>query len=261
MGRKGRRREELDVLHDGGRFVVVAKPAGLLSLPPRSDREGASVLTELWARWKREDPEAPKPVLCHRLDRETSGCMVLARDRETAREIMTRFRRREVQKTYLALVIGAPQPPVGDVEFRIGPDRRRPGSMKIVPRGGKPCHSAYETLEAFRGVSLVRVAPTTGRTHEVRVGLRHLGTPCAVDALYGGEAQLLLSRWKRGYRTGRGREEVPLIDRVTLHAESIAFVPPGASEGTERLRVEAPLPRDLTATLAQLRRHASPGSL
>jgi RluA family pseudouridine synthase len=258
---RARRSEELKVMLEAERFVVVAKPAGLTSVPPRSDRMARCVPTVLHALWKAQDPDAPPPVVCHRLDRDTTGCMVLARDRATARLLMERFRRREVQKTYVALVLGAPQPPAGEVVFRIKPDRRRPGSMMAVDKGGKPCHADYETLEAFRGVSLVRVRPRTGRTHEVRVGLRTLGTPCAVDPLYGGEEALYLSHWKRGYRKGRGRPELPLIDRVSLHAESIAFVPPGAPDDAEPVRVEAPLPRDFAATLNQLRRHAAPGSL
>ncbi len=130
--------------------------------------------------------------------------------------------------------------------------------MRVVEHGGKECEASYETLETFRGLSLVRVRPTTGRTHEVRVALRHLGTPCAVDPQYGSADPILLSSFKRGYRTGRGREELPLVARLTLHAESIEFPHP-SGEGT--VRATAPLPRDLAATLKQLRRHAAPGTL
>ena len=110
----------------------------------------------------------------------------------------------------------------------------------------------------FRGLSLVRVTPHSGRTHEVRLALKHLGTPCAVDGLYGGRDPILLSSFKRGYRTGRGRPELPLIGRLTLHAATLEFPHPA---GTGVVRAEAPLPRDLEATLKQLRRHAAPGSL
>ena len=130
--------------------------------------------------------------------------------------------------------------------------------MMIVPKKGKECSDSYETLELFRGLSLVRVTPKTGRTHEVRLGLKHLGTPCAVDMLYGGRDPILLSSFKRGYRTGRGQVEQPLIDRLTLHAATLEFPHP-SGEGT--VRAEAPMPRDLETTLRQLRRHAAPGSL
>src|SRR5207245_2072622 len=112
-----------------------------------------------------------------------------------------------------------------------------------------------ETLETFRGLSLVRVAPQTGRTHEVRLALRQLGTPCAIDQLYGSKEPILLSSFKRGYRTGRGRAELPLIDRLTLHAATLEFPHPS---GGGTVRAEAPLPRDFETTLRQLRRHAAP---
>jgi 23S rRNA pseudouridine955/2504/2580 synthase/23S rRNA pseudouridine1911/1915/1917 synthase len=253
----------VETLLEAERFVVVAKPAGLLTVPGRRRTDGETVVERVHAAWRRRDPEVAAPVVCHRLDRDTSGCLVLARDREAAKELMTRFRKRHVEKSYLALVTGAPHPPEGEVEFRVAPDRRRPGTMWTPRKGGKACHDLYETVEVFRGVSLVRVRPQTGRTHEVRLALRTLGTPCAVDPLYGTNEPLLLSAWKRDYRTGRGRTERPLIDRLTLHAESIAFAPPGADpEDREAwIRVEAPLPKDLASTLRQLRKHAAPGSL
>lgn len=254
-----RRVEPLEILSETSRFVAVAKPAGLPSVPTRQDPEGPTVLSELARLLVARDPQAAEPVLCHRLDRDTSGVMVLARDREAARGLMAHFRHGLVEKSYLALVIGAPQPPAGEVECRITVDRRRPGAMMVVGRGGKPAHSTYETLEVFRGLSWVRVRNLTGRTHQARLVLTTLGTPCAVDPLYGSAEGVLLSRWKRGYRTGRGRPERPLVDRLTLHAERIAFDDP--TDPGRLFECVAPLPRDLEATLRQLRRHAAPGSL
>ncbi len=253
----------VDVLLESERFVVVSKPSGLLTVPGRRPGDIDTVVARVHELWRASDASAATPVICHRLDRDTSGCLVLARDREAARELMTRFRQRHVEKTYLALVIGAPYPPEGEIEFRVAPDRRRPGTMWTPRRGGKACQDAYETVEVFRAVSLVRVRPRTGRTHEVRLALKTLGTPCAIDPLYGSTEPLLLSAWKRSYRTGRGREERPLIDRLTLHAESISFAPPGADpeDRAAWVRAEAPLPKDLTSTLRQFRKHAAPGSL
>jgi len=250
-------------LFEGDGFAVVFKPSGVLTIPGRRPEPHPTVLEQIHDLWLESDPVAAPPVVCHRLDRDTSGCLVVARDRPTAREIMTRFRHRQVEKSYLALVTGAPYPTEGQVDFRVAPDRKRPGTMWTPRKGGKPCHDDYETVEIFRGVSLVRVFPRTGRTHEVRLALKTLGTPCAIDPLYGTPEPILLSTWKRGYRVGRGREERPLIDRLTLHAESIQFPPPGA-DAEDRdawIRVEAPLPKDLATTLTQLRKHAAPGSL
>ena len=253
----------VEILLESEHLVVVAKPSGLLTVPGRRLTDGDTVLERVHALWQAADPDVPPPVVVHRLDRDTSGCLVLARSRAAAKELMTRFRKRHVEKSYLALVTGAPHPPEGEIEFRVAPDRRRPGTMWTPRKGGKACHDLYETVEVFRGVSLVRVRPQTGRTHEVRLALRSLGTPCAFDPLYGTDDPLLLSTWKRRYRTGRGRDERPLIDRLTLHAESISFAPPGADPADREawIRVEAPLPKDMATTLVQLRKHAMPGSL
>jgi RluA family pseudouridine synthase len=256
--RRNRRPERAEVLLDEEHFLVVAKPAGVATVPDRFDKGRGTIVDVVERLLKRADPAAPRPVVVHRLDRDTSGCLVLAKDRETARILMEDFRERRVAKSYVAIVIGAPQPPAGEVSFQVAPDRFRPGAMAIVEKRGKECVDAYETLETFRGLSLVRVFPKTGRTHEVRLALKHLGTPCAVDRLYGGRDPILLSSFKRGYRTGRGRREAPLIDRLTLHSASIEFPRPGGEGG---VRVECPLPRDFESTLRQLRRYAAAGSL
>ena len=135
-----RRRDlRVDTLLAAERFVVVAKPAGLLSVPGRRRHDGDTVLERVHEQWLRDDPEATPPVSVHRLDRDTSGCLLLARDREAARDLMTSFRLRLVEKTYLAIVTGAPHPPEGEITFRIAPDRRRPGTMWTPRKGGKPC--------------------------------------------------------------------------------------------------------------------------
>jgi 23S rRNA pseudouridine1911/1915/1917 synthase len=256
--RRERRPEPVEILADDPAFSVVAKPAGVATVPDRFAKDRRTIVDLVAEIWRRADPAAAAPVVCHRLDRDTSGCLVLAKDRETARKLMESFRERTVSKTYLALVLGAPQPPAGEVEFRVAPDRFRPGAMAIVPKKGKECRDAYETLETFRGLALVRVTPKTGRTHEVRLAMKHLGCPCAIDPLYGGREPILLSSFKRGYRVGRDGKETPLVERLTLHAATIEFPHPS---GTGTVRVEAPLPRDLDVTMRQLRRHAAPGSL
>jgi 23S rRNA pseudouridine1911/1915/1917 synthase len=256
--RRGRRPQSVEVLVDDPAFTVVMKPAGVPTVEERFAKDKQTLVDLVHAIWKRKDPNAPKPLVCHRLDRDTSGCLVLAKTPEAARPILEAFRERTVSKTYLALVLGAPQPPSGEVLFQVAPDKFRPGAMMLVEKKGKECRDSYETLETFRGLSLVRVRPMTGRTHEVRLALKHLGTPCAVDHYYGGRDPILLSSFKRGYRVGRGRTEQPLIDRLTLHAATLEFPHPS---GTGTVRAEAPLPRDMEATLRQLRRHAAPGSL
>lgn len=262
-GRRERRPVETEILLDDPRFVVVAKPPGLPTVPDRFRREDPTVVDATHRLLLRRDRSAPRPLVVHRLDKDTSGVLLLAKDDGSARDLMAQFEDRTVEKTYLALCLGAPQPPSGEVSFQVDPDPRRPGAMAIVRKGGRECDSAWETLEHFRGVSLVRVVPRTGRTHQVRLTLLHLGAPCAVDPLYGSSAPIYLSQYKRDYRVGRAGVEIPLLDRLSLHAESLAFRRPGAAadDAAARVRVEAPLPRDLATTLRQLRRWAPPGSL
>ena len=251
------RRARLETIREGEGWIAVAKPPGMPVVPTRHGSE-RTVIDAVHAVLGERAPGAPRPVVCHRLDMATSGVLVVAKQRDAAKALMRQFRGRSVRKSYLALVTGAPQPPEGVVEFRVAPDRKRPGAMWTPRTRGKACRDEYETLETFRGVSWVRVRPGTGRMHEVRLALRTLGTPCAVDPLYGSPAPLMLSDWKATYRTGRGRAERPLVARLTLHAETLEFTDP---TGDERVSVSAPLPRDLAATLKQLRRHAAPGTL
>jgi RluA family pseudouridine synthase len=258
-----RRREEPAILLDEARFVVVSKPSGVPTVPERFRPDEPTIVDLVEAMLRAKDPAAPRPLVCHRLDRDTSGALVLAKDADAAKDLMAQFEDRQVEKSYLAICVGAPQPPAGDVTFRVDEDPRRKGAMTLVAKGGRVCESSYETLEPWRGVSLVRVRPRTGRTHQVRLTLLHLGTPCAIDPVYGSSEPMLLSTWKAGYRLGKGRREVPLIDRLTLHAEAIAFRRPGAAadDPSARVRVEAPMPKDLATAVRQLRRWGAPGTL
>jgi 23S rRNA pseudouridine955/2504/2580 synthase/23S rRNA pseudouridine1911/1915/1917 synthase len=271
------RREQppLTILRKDARIVVVAKPSGLPTIPERFAK-GATAVSETWKLLRREEPGCAEPRVVHRLDRDTSGVLLLARDADAARDLMQAFEEKRVAKSYLALTLGAPQPTAGELVFLVDDDPRRAGAMRVVAsgedvaaakersanRGAKECVSAWETVETFRGIALVRVRPKTGRTHQVRLTLLHLGTPCAIDPLYGSAAPLLLSAWKRDYRVGKWTKEVPLTDRLTLHAESLTFPHPDAPGGdASPVTVECPLPRDLAGTLKQLRRWAAPGTL
>lgn len=231
---------------------AIAKPAGVATVSERWDRQLPTAIELLWEEWQAEDPNALRPHVIHRLDKDTTGVLLFACHRDAQAEVRRQFRERQVQKRYLALVRGAPVPRAGTVEIEVAEDPRKAGRMRVVKRGGKACATHYETIEEFRDLALVRLAPHTGRTHQIRVSLASIGTPCAIDPLYGGAEALFLSAWKRGYKRGRGEPERPVIDRLTLHAESLEIRHP---ETGEPLRIEAPLPRDLEVTLKHLRRY------
>ena len=263
MGKDGSKR--LEILYLDDQVVVVNKPAGLPVIPLRTGK-GPS-LRELLVE---ELGGAPCWVV-HRIDRETSGVVLFARDSESHRRLSRMFEHREIRKTYVAVVRGRPVPPEGTIELALVRDRDNPTRMTVARRAGKPAQpmageparrmagkpsrTEYRTLEVFRGYSLVELRPVTGRMHQVRVHLAAIGHPRAVDPLYGGVEAVYLSEFKRDYRAKRKQEERPLMGRLSLHARDITFEHPATGEV---VFVEAALPRDFAVFLRQLSKHGTP---
>jgi RluA family pseudouridine synthase len=245
----------LPVLYEDEALIVFAKPSGLLTAPDRWDTSRENLMAIVHARW------SPDWFNAHRLDRGTSGAVLCAKTPEALRAITAQFDRHEVEKRYLALTRGQPAADRGVVEAPLAPDGRRPGRMR-VDREGKESATEFEVLERWRGgLALLRLRPLSGRTHQVRVHLAHLGCPVLGDPDYGGgrvggkRGALHLSEFKRGYkRPSGGQAERPLIDRLALHAESLGLTHPVTGE---RLVVAAPLPADLAVAIKQLRRYAA----
>lgn len=247
-----KRQHKIETLFRDEHLHAIQKPAGLSTVDDRWDPDADTVIDVLWRAWQKDDTDAPRPHVVHRLDRDTTGVIVFARHREAQRALREQFRRRTTRKSYVALAQGCPQPTTGTIEIQVDDDMRRAGRMRVVKRNGKECVTHYEVLETFRGYSWIQLRPITGRTHQIRVSLQAIGHPCAVDSLYGGERALFASHWIRNYKLGRGREELPIIDRVTLHAERLEITHPATGEP---LIIQAPLAKDLAATLVQLRKH------
>jgi 23S rRNA-/tRNA-specific pseudouridylate synthase len=187
--------------------------------------------------------------------------LLLARTPAAQSRLSAQFSDRTVEKTYWVIVRGVPEPGQGDIDAAVEPDPERPGAMRTsTRRSAKAAHSHYRVIEEFRGVSLLEVRPTTGRTHQIRVHLASVGHAAAVDPLYGQRGDdgrpavgLNLSDFKPGYRLGRGQHERPLIGRLTLHALRLKFARPSDAATME---LEAPPPRDFAATLEALRKWA-----
>jgi len=240
---------ELTILAETPSTLVVQKPAGVPTVPDRSGKDHGVHGALLALR-----PDGDLRIV-HRLDRDTSGCLVLAKGLEAARHFDEQLRERRVHKTYVALVTGAPTWPERDVDAWLGPDRRRPGRVVASdePRTGfREAHTRVVVRERFDRHALVELHPTTGRGHQLRVHLASIGHAIVGDADYGGEA-LLLSRLKPDYKKRTGVEERPLLTRMFLHAERIAF---DEVDGRQ-VAVEAPLPDDLTIALRHVAKHAS----
>ncbi|MFB6457553.1 RluA family pseudouridine synthase [Chitinophaga sp. Hz27] len=225
-------------------FIIVNKPSGMLTLPDRHDNE----LTSLNAVMKKAYGNI---FTVHRLDRDTSGIILFARN-ETAHKYYSQlFESRDVQKFYLGIVNGQIVPKKGSVNEGIMEHPVQKGKM-VTNRKGKASLTDYEVQEEFGLFSLVRMQIHTGRTHQIRVHMKHLGHPIAVDELYGNGEPVKLSTIKKKFKLGKHTEEErPLLSRLALHAAMLVFKDQQGVEHT----VEAPLPKDMAAVLNQLRKH------
>lgn len=263
------------ILFEDEATLVVDKPYGLAVEPERWRRDAACLSGALLAmaieRSGKVDPEGPpdegglefRPRLVHRIDKDTSGAVLVAKHIEAERALRNAFEGGGVHKEYLALAEGDYETRRDDepdtIDLPIAPDERKTGRMCVREKGGRASQTLVTIEERFRGFTLLRCRPLTGRTHQIRVHLAELGFPLAVDPTYGHRTSLMLSELKRGYKPKPGRTESPLIDRLTLHAQALEF-PRLAGDDSESatVRVESPLPNDFVRVLKQLRKVRRP---
>jgi 23S rRNA pseudouridine1911/1915/1917 synthase len=256
-----RQPHHLVVLYEDSDLLVIDKPAGLLVIPDRWNPAKPTVVT--WAnahvRASRLAPASSpssdaRVWVVHRLDRETSGVLVLAKSAAAHAALSQQFERGEAQKTYLALVKGQVTRTEDAIRLPIGPHPQKPGLMIVRRHHGKSALTRYTVAERFRGFTLLEVRPATGRTHQIRVHLQAIGHAVAVDSRYGGGEALMLSAIKPSYRPKAGEEERPLLARLALHAQALQLTHP--THGG-MLKWVAPLPKDFAAVLRNLRRYRS----
>ncbi|MHC4387859.1 MAG: RluA family pseudouridine synthase, partial [Planctomycetota bacterium] len=194
--------------------------------------------------------------LVHRLDKHTSGVMVLAKNARAQSLFSSRFQKRLVKKTYLALVTGIAAGHNGTVNAPLAHSRKKPGLMCVDHRKGKEAITNWKLLADFGAVALLAVRPLTGRTHQIRVHLPAIGLPLLIDPLYGNPRPFYLSSLKADYRLGKGRTEKPLIDRLTLHAYQIELPNSQADRPDSFI---AGLDKKFTATTKMLTKHNPKG--
>jgi RluA family pseudouridine synthase len=244
---------DLVVLYEDDQLIAVDKPVGITVIPSR-DREKPDLVGRVNRYLREKGPEGLLSVRArplHRLDRDTTGALIMAKGEAAERFLSRQFEERNVEKVYLALVSGAPAKDCGEIRARIAEDRRRRRRMTISERG-KEAHTRFELEESLGRYSLLRVMPSTGRRHQIRLHLAHVGFPLAVDPLYGDGDGIFISRIKGNYRAKAGRAERPLLERLSLHSHSLRFRHPRTGK---ILHIVAPLPEDMTRTLRQLRKY------
>jgi len=224
----------LDIIFENEDLIVVNKPAGMVVHPAAGHPSGTLVNAVLGYDADLEGIGGEeRPGVVHRLDKQTSGLILLAKNERAHRWLQDQFRLRKVDKAYLALVDGKPPTPSGLVEAPIGRDPKNRKRMAIVPASkGREAISEYKTLENFRNHSLLEFHPLTGRTHQIRLHCAFLKCPIVGDEVY-----------------GRKHSTIP-IGRHFLHAYRLTIILPGEQEPR---KFEAPLPDELEQVLSQLR--------
>jgi 23S rRNA pseudouridine1911/1915/1917 synthase len=224
----------LDVIYEDANLLVVNKAPGMVVHPSAGHESGTMVHAVLaHAPDLQGVGEVRRPGVVHRLDKDTSGLIMFAKNDAAHQYLQEQFKDRTVKKTYLALVDGHPPTPTGRIETEIGRDEKNRKRMAVVPDGkGRAAMTLYKTLEKFEGHTLLKVHPLTGRTHQIRVHLAFIGCPVSGDRVY-----------------GHRRRSLP-IERQMLHASQIEVRLPGET----MLRVfHAPLADDFEHALSYLR--------
>jgi RluA family pseudouridine synthase len=247
---------EIPVLHEDADLLALDKPASLLTSPDRHDPNRPNLMgllhrdiarQALWAQVRGIGYLAN----AHRLDFETSGLLLLARNKPALIRLADLFGSEKPIKRYLALVQGAPPENEFEVDRKLGPHPSRVGVMHVDERGGKRARTAFRVLERFQRHTLLECFPIPGRPHQIRAHLQYLRFSIVGDPLYGGRP-LLLSSLKPNYRFRPDRDEKPLISRVALHSAGLEITHPATGKSLE---IVAPWPKDLTVAVKYLRRY------
>lgn len=234
----------LEILYEDEDVAVLNKPAGMIVHPGAGVGSGTMVAALLHRFGGIEGLSTVggplRPGIVHRLDKDTSGALVIARNNSAHRQLVEEFRERLVEKAYLALLHGKVKSDAGCVELPIARDLRRRSRMTARRREGRQARTDWRVLLRFSGFTLVEARLHTGRTHQIRVHFSALGCPVVGDTLYGAPR-----------REHAGSEQLPHLGRNFLHAARVAFAHPRTGE---RVEVRAPLPSDLRAYVKDLAR-------
>ena len=229
------------IIFENSDFVAVNKPSGLLTIP---DREGNVALKNMLQQ------KYGEIFTVHRLDRDTSGIVVFAKNEKTHKDLSQQFEKWETSKIYNGFVLGVPSQASGVINEPIAEHPVKKGMMTVF-RKGKESITEYEVVESFRLYSWMQFRILTGRTHQIRVHMKHLGHPIVCDEMYGDGKPVFISTIKRNYKLSKTTEEErPILSRLALHAAQLRFVLNG-----QEFELKAEIPKDMRALLQQLEKN------
>lgn len=247
---------DLDIRYEDEALLLVNKPAGLVVHPAFGNWHGTLVngLAHHLSNLPTGRNGEIRPGLVHRIDKDTSGLLVIGKSEWAMTHLSQQFFHHTIERTYLALVWGVPKEPQGTIRGHIGRSLKDRKVQAVYPDGdqGKHAVTHYKVLKSFQHVALLQCNLETGRTHQIRVHMKHIGHPLFSDATYGGDKVVY------GQRTGAYKAFVDnafeVMPRQALHAKSLGFVHPVTGE---QVQFEAELPADFEAVLAKWERYAA----
>jgi len=233
-----------EIVYEDNDIVVVDKSAGINTIKPRHSTNNLILFDFLYEKYG-------ELFLVHRLDRDTSGLIIFAKNQESQSNLSGQFIDHRINKTYYAFVDGR-------LEFENTylidvPIMIVPGKYKVsIHEKGKPSQTKIRVVENYKNFTMLEAKLLTGRTHQIRIHLNYIGYPLIIDRLYGHRTEFYLSEIKKKYHLKKDMEELPLVKRQTLHAHSMELEHPATGE---KMTFNSELPKDLRALRKQLMKH------
>ncbi len=234
----------VSIIYENDDFIALNKASGMLTIPDRHDGEQLSL-------YKLLSQQFDKIFIVHRLDKETSGLVLFAKNEASHKHLSQLFEKRNIEKIYLGIIRGSLPNESGTIDEPIAEHPTRNGVM-TTNKKGKPSLTDYTVLEDYGIYSLAQFSIHSGRTHQIRVHMKFAGHPIACDTVYGDGEAILLSSFKKKFKLSQhDEEERPLVNRLALHSYQINF-----KDARGNLHsLEAPIPKDMKALLQQLKKN------
>jgi len=237
--------ELFKILFEDNHLIVIDKHSGVLSIPDRFNRSAPNVYSVLKKKYD-------QIFVVHRLDKDTSGVMIFAKDADSHRKLNMDFESNQVRRIYHTVVEGIVMKDEFEIDIPLRDSKRKLG-ITVPSVKGKPSLTLVKVLERFRNQSLLECELKTGRHHQIRVHLQTIGHPLLVDELYGKNSEFMLSFVKPRVNLKKGTEELPIISRLTLHSHTLEFTHPTTNQ---RMSFTANYQKDFSALLQILRKYS-----